>query len=78
MKLLEAIAYYQDHRDVLDAALDEMVTEAQPQSGDVPAFTFAALVSALARDRSKAVTVAAVALMRLAEIKSAAVRRAES
>jgi len=78
VKLLEAVAYYHDHGDVLGAALDEMVTEAQPQSGDDPAVTFATLVSALARDRSKAVTVAAVALMRLAEIKSAAERGAES
>lgn len=69
--LLNAITYYQDHERLLGATLDEMVEVARPQDGDIPAFTFATLVAALEKDPGKTVTTAALALMRLGEMKNA-------
>lgn len=76
--VLHAITYFQDHEELLGVTLDEMVEVARPQPDDIPAFTFATLVAALEKDPSRTVTTAALALMRLGEMKNAAEGRADA
>lgn len=65
--ILNSIVYFQDHKDELGGLLDELVAGLKPQPGDIPAFTFATMVAALSKDPDKAITVAALAIMRLGE-----------
>jgi len=66
-----AVTYYHANEALLGEILDQMVEGARPEPGDVPAFTFAAIASGLETDPDKAVTVAALAVMRLAEMAEA-------
>jgi hypothetical protein len=71
VSLLESVRYYQDHEVLLTELLDKMAEEMQPQPGDIPAYAFATLTASFERDPAKAVTIAALAIMRLGEIKRA-------
>lgn len=65
---LNMIDYYRQNGDLIREAADDIIKEIAPQPGEDPAETFAAIAAGLARDRDRAVIVAAVVLMRLAEI----------
>jgi hypothetical protein len=64
---LADIAYYSDHEALLRKVLDDLITSARPEPGDTPASLFAALRSGLGSDPGRTATIAALALMRLAE-----------
>jgi hypothetical protein len=65
--LLQNIVYFQDHEALLKETLDQVIAQSVNED-DQPAFAFAALVDALGRDTDKAVTIAALAVMRLANV----------
>jgi hypothetical protein len=71
-----AIRYYQEHVTILMEILDKTIGELVEDLGeddsleDWRTFTFAALVESLSRqERTRVLTVAAAALVRLAEIE---------
>jgi hypothetical protein len=61
------VTYYQQHHEALGEAVRELVEAAKLGDNDDPAVRFATLCLALDRDHDRAVTVAAVALMLLAD-----------
>jgi hypothetical protein len=64
---MSSIAYYAENEEVLSEVLDDLITGARVEADELPAIAFATLVAAMERDPGKAVTVAALAVMRLAE-----------
>jgi hypothetical protein len=67
---LSSVEYYDKNQPLLRSILDQLVVEAKAAPGDFPAYTFSTLVTVLAKDFDKAVTVGALALMRLAAIEA--------
>lgn len=70
--MIRSVAYYAENEELLTDLLDEMVERVKPEPGDIPSFTFASLVTVFEKDPAKAATIAALAVMRLAEMKRAA------
>jgi hypothetical protein len=66
---LNAAEYYAEHKDVVEQVLDDLIEVTRPQPEDLPEVTFGAIVAALHPDHAKAVTVAALAVMRLGRLR---------
>ncbi len=62
-----AITYYEQHGEQLHDLLDELVGMVAAQSTGNPAQDFAVVVAAMERDHDKAISAAAMAILRLAK-----------
>lgn len=67
--LLSSIAYFTEHEQLLQEVLDDVVKAARSEPGDTPALTFSSIAAAMAADLDRAVTISALAVMRLAAIE---------
>lgn len=68
--LRTSITYYEEHSEQLHDLLDELIgTVAASATGD-PAKDFAVVVAAMERDHDKAISAAAMALLRLAKVRT--------